>query len=314
MGIVLLLASVGLLALPALARPLGRRLAPSEWARLCAVALAGGAAVLELTLVLYASPTVLRAGGVRWLATVCERMLGSLVPGGTTAGWAAAATAVTLPLLAAIGVRRAVRERRTLTAEPWLGEHRRYGDHELVVLPTSQAVAVSVPGYPRGQIVISDGLVDALEPEALEAVLRHEGAHLDHGHDHYLLLATALEHALAFCRPLRRSTTALRASLERWADEVAAGTEPESRRILRRALLDVTSTLVAEPSVAAFTSADTVIERIDALAKEAPCGSRTLRGVLYMPGTGLAMVAGFSLLVWTAEAQRVLAMAGTCYT
>ncbi|HZA76479.1 MAG TPA: hypothetical protein VE623_08830 [Acidimicrobiales bacterium] len=90
---VLLSVGVVLLTLPGLARPLGRRVAPSEWAHLCAVSLAGGAAVVELTLVLYAAPTVFRAVGAPLLASLCERMLGPLVPGGAAAGWAAAVVA-----------------------------------------------------------------------------------------------------------------------------------------------------------------------------------------------------------------------------
>ncbi|MGH9217484.1 MAG: hypothetical protein ACRDZS_14605, partial [Acidimicrobiales bacterium] len=86
MLIILLSVGVALLALPGLARPLGRRIVPSEWARLCGMALAGGAALLELTVVLYALPTVLRAAGAPLLASLCERMLGPLVPGGAAAG------------------------------------------------------------------------------------------------------------------------------------------------------------------------------------------------------------------------------------
>jgi hypothetical protein len=312
-GIVLLLVGVALLALPGLVRPLGRRLAPSEWARLCAAGLGGGAALLELTLLLYAAPTVLRAAGAPLLASVCERMLGPLVPGGEAAGWAAAAAAATLFALAVVGARRAVRERRTLWCESGLGQHHDYGTHELVVLPTPELVAVSVPGVPRGQVVVSEGLVDALEPGELDAVLRHEGAHLDHGHDRYLLLATTLEHTFAFFPPLRRSTAALRVTLERWADEEAAGPTAESRRLLRNALLDVTSALVAEPYAAAFTSADTVLERIDALEHRAPRPSRLAHGVLYLPGAALAAVSAYALLTWSGDAQSVLAMAGTCY-
>ncbi|MGH9116842.1 MAG: hypothetical protein ACRD0A_02865, partial [Acidimicrobiales bacterium] len=80
MLIILLSVGVALLALPGLARPLGRRMAPSEWARLCGMALAGGAVLLELTVVLFALPTVLRAAGAPLLASLCERMLGPLVP------------------------------------------------------------------------------------------------------------------------------------------------------------------------------------------------------------------------------------------
>ena len=311
MGVILLASSAALLCLPALVRPLGRRAAPAEWARLCALALGLGGALLELTLVFYAAPTVLRAVGVPLLASLCERMLGPLVPGGAAAGWTAFAAAVTMPALALVGIHRARRDRRALRAEPWLGSHHLHGDHELVVLPTAHPVAVSVPGA-RGQIVISEGLADVLGPDELEAVVRHEAAHLDRGHHRYLLLVTVLEHALAFCPPIRRSTGALRVTLERWADEEAAGTSHASRQVVRRALLGVTSALVAAPNVAAFTAAETVVERLDALDDDAPRPSPLSHAMLYLPGVGLVALATLALSVWTADAQMVVAMAGTC--
>ena len=50
MTLVLLLSAIGALLLPALARSLGRRLPPAEWARLCVVLLAVGAAAVEVAL------------------------------------------------------------------------------------------------------------------------------------------------------------------------------------------------------------------------------------------------------------------------
>lgn len=313
MLLVLLAVGVALLALPGLARPLGRRMAPSEWTRLCAVALGGGAALVELTVVAYALPTVLRAVGAPLLASLCERMLGPLVPGGAAAGWASAVAAVALAAAAAVGARRAARERRALWCEPWFGEHDDRGAYELVVLPTAELVAVSVPAFPRGQVVVSEGLIDTLAPDELDAVLSHERAHLVNRHDRFLLLATAVEHAFAVFPWVRHSTSVLRVSVERWADEDAAGQAPHSRRVVRDALIDVTAALVAEPSVAAFSHADTVMERIEALAHPAPRPSRLAHAVLYLPGTGLAAVAAYALLTWGAGMQRVVAMAGTCF-
>lgn len=311
MGVVLLLTSAALLALPGLVRPLGRRVAPDEWASLCASALAVGAGLLELTLVLYAAPTVLRAAGISLWASVCERMLGAVVPGGPAAGWMAAAAAVTLPVLASVGLRRARRTEAVMRVEPGLGEHSAFGDHDLVILPTEHIMAVGVPGA-RGQIVISDGLVRAIGADELDAVLRHEAAHLEHRHHRYLLLATVLEHALAFCPPIRRSTAALRVTIERWADEQAAGTARESRQVLHRALLGVTSALVAAPSVAAFSAVETIAERLDALRSHAPTPSWLARTGLYTPGIALFALTAMSLLVWSDDAQTILALAGTC--
>lgn len=310
MALVLLAGGLALLALPGATRRLGRQLDPAEWSRFCALGLAGGAAVLELAAVLAAAPTVLRAAGVTELAAACQRMLGPLAPGGAAVGWAAAAMAVTIPALGALGVARACLSHRTFRIEPWLGEHRAFGDYELVVLPAEEPLALAVDGAPP-QIVVTEGLVGALAPEELDAVLRHEAAHLKHRHQRYLLVATALEHAFAFLPFTRRSTAALRAALERWADETAAGEAGEFRAVVRGALLGVTRALV-DPAVAAFSAAETVVERLDALEAPPPRPARLRRAAVYAP----ALVAGAAVLVafgaWGSEAQAVLAMAGRC--
>ncbi|MGH9242717.1 MAG: M56 family metallopeptidase, partial [Acidimicrobiales bacterium] len=221
----LAVAGLGLLALPWLARPLGRRLAPSEWSRLCLLAIGAGAAAVEAAAVLLAAPTVLRALGVPALAASCQRMLGPLTPGGPAAGWAAAAVGVTIPVLGAIGVVRARRTCQAARVEPCLGEHRTLDEGELVVLPTPHVLAVSVAG-PGGQVVVSEGLVNALSPAQLDLVISHEAAHLANDHHRYLTLATAVEHAFAAFPPARRSTAALRVALERWADEEATAGVP----------------------------------------------------------------------------------------
>lgn len=118
MGVVMVLAGLGLVALPGLARPLGRRLAPSRWAALALAAIVMGGAVFELGVLAYAAPTVLSALGVPALASACERMLGSLVPGGEVVGWAAAAVGLLVAGLAARGLLRGRRFRRIARAEP----------------------------------------------------------------------------------------------------------------------------------------------------------------------------------------------------
>lgn len=311
MGLLLVVTGVGLLLLPSATRPLGRQLPPDRWARLCAVALVTGAAMLELSAVLYAAPTLFRAVGVPSIAALCERMLGPLVPGGVAAGWAASAIALTMPLLGAVGIRRARRTQRAVHAEPWIGEHHDWNGYDLVVLPTAQPVAIGVPGQPD-QIIVSEGLLLSLGPDATEVVLRHEAAHLKHHHHRYLRAATAIDHALAFVPAARQSTKVLRASLERWADEVAAGDVPADRQVLRGALLDVTRAMVAPMALAAFSTADTIVERVDALDRPVTPPRRRTRIALYAPGIVLAVTGGIGLGAWTANAHMILAMAGTC--
>ena len=310
MAAVLVLGGLALLALPGALRRLGRQLPPAEWARLSALVLVVGAAVAEAATVTMAVPTVLRAVGVPALAAACERMLGPLVPGGRGAGWAAAVVAVALPALAAVGALRTRRSQRLFHIEPWLGRHQAFDGYELVVLPTDSPMALAVDG-PRPQVVVSEGLCCALSPAELEAVLHHEAAHLAHGHQRYLLLATAVEHAFVFWPLARRSTKALRAALERWADESAAGGGTASRAVVRCALLRVTGALV-DPALAAFSAAETVVERLDALGAAPPRPSALRRAGVYLPG--LLLGAGVLVLlgVWAGEVRAVVAMAGRC--
>lgn len=310
MGLVLLLAAAGLTAVPALTRTWGARVPAPEWARLTLAALAAGAVMFELAAVLYALPTILRAAHAPLLADACERTLGGLTPGGPVAGWAAAAVAVSVPVLAGRGIRRARCAQRTVLAEPWLGEHRSFLGHDLVVLPTQQLVAVSVDG-PHPQILVSEGLVASVTRSELDLILRHEAAHLDCHHQRYLLTAAAIEEGLVFLPFVRRSTAVLRAALERWADDTAAGADPQARGALRSALLHVTGVSVG-PELAAFSPADTVVERLAALEAPPPAPTPRRQAAVYLPGFGVGGLACFALGAAVANAHLVLAVSGHC--
>lgn len=311
MGLLLLLSGLGLLALPAITWRPARQLAPDRFARLSAGALACGAAVVELATILHAGPTVLRAIGAPALASVCERMLGPLAPGGAWAGWMAAAAAVIMPVLAWVGTSRARAAARDIHLEPGIGQRAAFGDHELVVLPIDQPMAVSVAHRGSHQIIVSERLIRILSPLELDAVLRHEAAHLDHRHQRFLILAAALEHGLAFIPTVRPSTGALRVALERWADEEAAGETAPTRDAVRSALLGVTWALV-NPELAAFSAADTVLERLRALESAPSTPSALRQALIYTPGAVLIFGVAAALGAWASNLRILLAMAGRC--
>jgi len=309
MGLLLLIGALGLLVLPGATRRLGRRLAPAEWARLCGLALLAGVVVLEVTALLYAAPTVLRAVGVHALAEACERALGPLVPGGPAAGWTAAAAAVALPVLVLRAGAQARRSSRQAWMEPCVGLHSSYGEHELVEIPTERILAFSVP-VPRPQIVVSSGMKQVLRADELRAVVEHERAHLELGHHRFLVLASALERGLAFL-PLGPSTRATRAAVERWADEAAVRNRPEARGALRSALLAVTAAAVG-PGVAGFSTADSIVERVDALAVPARQPSPMVRASLYAPGALMGSALTVLFGASATSAQVLVAVAGHC--
>lgn len=312
MAIVLIIGGFCLLALPAVARRPGRRLGPAEWARLCGALLVAGAAAVELALVLMALPWVARAAGYPELAHVCERMLGMMAPASTPAGWAALVAAIIVPACALRGLRRAWRTQRQFRIEPELGEHQPYGAHEIVVLPTDGLMALSVSGLP-GQIVVSRGLVETLSPAEFTAVVRHEAAHLDHRHHRFLLLATAVETALRPVPLVRRSVVAFRAALERWADEDAAGEHEDGRSTVRSALVGVALAAV-DPAIAAFSGADDVVERLEALQGPTPRPSALRRTAMYAPVVVVSVVVLMGLGAWIGHTYAMLLMGGHCPT
>lgn len=310
MGVLLVLAGLGLVALPGLLRPLGRRLSPRDWAWLSTAALVSGFGVFELGLLLYAAPTVLSAFDAFGLASFCRHMLGGVAPGGAAAGWGAGVLAAVVAGSGGLSVMKGHRIRRSTRVEPWLGEHTRLGHHELVVLPRDDLVALSVDCQ-GGQVVVSSGLVDTLHRDELGVVLAHEAAHLDHRHQRYLSLASAVRHGLAFFPLAARSVAALVVALERWADEVAASGTDDGRDRLRGALLQVTASMVGV-EVAAFSAADTVAERLEALDAP-PTGLEVgALGLLYSPGFALGVASVAGLGVWISNLQMLIQMAGRC--
>ncbi|MFE1793859.1 M56 family metallopeptidase, partial [Streptomyces sp. NPDC059525] len=88
----------------------------------------------------------------------------------------------------------------------------------VVVTDDPGADAYAMPGLP-GRIVISHGMLDALDAAGREILLSHERAHLRHHHYAFVSLAQLAAAANPLLRPLARAVTY---TVERWADEHAA--------------------------------------------------------------------------------------------
>lgn len=305
-------AALVLVALPGIFERVGRRLASREWTWLCAGALAAGLALLEIGMVLRSAPPVLRAVGVGGLARACERLLGPLLTGGPTVGWAAGAAAIALA--GAVGLsRRSLRDvRRRVAAELWLGERRVVAGHPVVVLPVARPLALSFEHRRHRQvIVVSNGLLDALSPTQVAAVVRHEAAHLRYRHQRLLTLATVADRVLGWLPPVARSAAALHLAVERWADEEAARPSPAARQAVRDSLLTLAG-LCPVAGVAGFADVSTLAARITALESPPPPPPVSQHVLLYLPGSAVGLVAGPALLAWGDQVRMVLAMAGRC--
>lgn len=310
MAPLLFLAGLCLLALPGAIRRFGRRLDPAEWSGLCLGALVTGAIAVEVAAVLYGLPVVLRALGVTGLADACERTFDVLLHGDANLAWLAVGLAVWLPVAAARGALRARRLHAAVRDGVPTGEGvASCGGYELVVVPTEVPVAVALDGR-EPLVVISEGVRARLSAPELDAVVRHEAAHLKHGHQRYLLVAEALER-LILVPGLRRSTAALRVGLERWADEAAAAEPGCSRRAVRQALLGMT-TVELGPAIGHFSAAEAVLERLDALDREPLTPPLGYHAAVYVPGLAITAAAVVGVGGWTSQVDHVLALAGTC--
>jgi Zn-dependent protease with chaperone function len=298
MNLALLLAGLALVALPGWTVSRGHRLAPREWARLTVASLSVGLLAVRLALVVTAVPVALHAAGIDGLLEVCHQVLGPIRPGH---GWE---TALGIASAVALGVievrmwraRRSSRQaRRTLRVESWIGHHTDRDDHELVVIPTTAACAYALDGQPP-QVVVSDGLADSLSSDELAAVIAHERCHLQHRHHRHLELAVTAEAALGRLDLVRRSSAVLRLALERWADEEAA--HQGSRAAVRGALEKVVGAMLWPVPIPAFTGAETIRQRLDALGHEpqaAPVRYRlaaTLPAALLIVAVGIAAACG----------------------
>jgi beta-lactamase regulating signal transducer with metallopeptidase domain len=105
---------------------------------------------------------------------------------------------------------------------------------ELVVVRSSALLAFALPATRSspGRILVSDGMLRALDAAERRVLLAHERSHLRHRHDRYRRLVGI---AASLNPLLRPAVGAVDFLLERWADEDAAG-EVGSRRLTARAL------------------------------------------------------------------------------
>lgn len=103
------------------------------------------------------------------------------------------------------------------------------GIDQLVIVDDPAAEAYALPGLP-GRVVVSTGMLEALDDADREAMLAHERAHL--AAHHYAFVAAA--HLAAAANPLLRPlATAVAYTVERWADERAAAVCGDRRQVAR---------------------------------------------------------------------------------
>lgn len=130
----------------------------------------------------------------------------------------------------------------------------------VLILDCDEPAAFAVPGR-RGGIVISRGMIDALDESERPVVWAHEQAHLRNHHHWYLAAADLAAAALPVLRPLARQ---VHFGTERWADEDSVRSTGDRRLVARTiAKAALASNAYRHPQMAMATSA--VPARVEAL-------------------------------------------------
>lgn len=191
-----------------------------------------------------------------------------------------------------IGTRlRAARRRHTELIDV-LGDPREDGDTQLRVLAHATPTAYCLPGR-RSRVVLTEGALDALPADELEAVLAHERAHLGSRHDLLLEYFTVLHESVP--GPVRspEALREVRLLVEALADRAAArATSPVSTA---RALMSLARGQAPEAALAAGGDGATVARMRLLAADPAPSW-----GVALMYLYAVAVVALPLTLLWLA--------------
>src|SRR6266702_55660 len=198
------------LALPALfapfAGPLSARLDPRHATWL----LTGAAVVLRV-------PPVASFG--HWSLRVLGR--------DTPAGIAVALLAMVLLSVAVLTVSGFVSRRCRALAGAYREARSLPGPGRTVVVADEAADAFALPGWP-GRIVVTAGMLSALDEPGRAALLAHEQAHLAGFHYLFTTAARLAATASPLLRPVAR---AVEYTVERWADERAASVVGDRRLV-----------------------------------------------------------------------------------
>ncbi|KUJ66018.1 hypothetical protein ACZ90_40820 [Streptomyces albus subsp. albus] len=286
------------LLVPFFAVPVAGRVAEAFRPRTAAWLLTAYAAVLALSTATALS--LLFASGALSLRPVAAlgHLRIPLVGDGLASSPAVAGLAL---LLLGTGATTAARRLRRQARE--LAEARRYTNThtggDLSVMADSRPDAFALPGRP-GRIVVTAGMLRALEPAEREVLFAHERAHLA-GRHHLFLRVTDI--AAAWHPMLRLLRAPLVFALERWADESAAravGDRALTARAIGRAALATRQAGPSDaghrrPDIAIAATAGPVPRRVAALlGRDQPAVPRSQAGRHLVTGA-IALCLAFSV-------------------
>jgi Zn-dependent protease with chaperone function len=140
----------------------------------------------------------------------------------------------------------------------------------LVVLDEARPDAFTTP-QPAGRVVVTTGLLRALNHRERRVLLAHETSHLAHRHVWWNLAADLAAAVNPLLRPTAR---AVETSVERWADEDAARTVGDRRLVaatlLRVAQLQARFAVTASNTIGPAATGGDVAARVRALLQPPP--------------------------------------------
>lgn len=296
-----------LVALPGLVAGPPRRFPLNEWVPVATVSVAVGVLAVEAALMLAAVPVVALLAGEPGLVDPCRDALAPLSTDTANVSWIALVLASVVAVRIVSGVHRARRGARRAQVEPWLGEHSERDGFELVVLPTAELVAFGVSTSPP-QVVISDGLIDQLEPDHVEAVIGHEAAHHRLRHASYLALLAGVASAFGRAPVVGRSLDAIRNGLEGWADAEVGASGDDARRALRGALRGVADASQHADSGSRIRTTD----RMRRLDPDIRTRSAIVRAFTYLPVGALGLASLILVAGWLTQAHHAFALGVPC--
>jgi beta-lactamase regulating signal transducer with metallopeptidase domain len=236
----------------------------------------------------------------RWLTDRCHPRVATwalvvtalVATTGSTLSLGLLAAAVALVAAIVAVCRTANRHLRTLRGA--YGEARRHPDSDLVVTTDDAPVAYALPGAP-GRVVVSTGMLAALNAPEQQVLLAHERAHLAHHHHLHLVVATLAATVNPLLRPLRDAVVY---TVERWADEAAAERVADRRltaRAVGKAALATRRTSTGH-AAALHVAAGPVPRRVSALLAEPPAGGGSRFRAVALVAVALLALITFSSL------------------
>jgi len=217
---------------------------------LSAAAVAASAGALSAVIIAQLASVPWLAARVGW----CVKVAGGPVPLVSVVGALLAGAA------AVVNLTRAARRHRY--------DARGFGADPVVVVPSASVAALAVPGRfgQPGQIVVTTGMLGALDPDERRAMFAHELAHLRLRHHLFRRVSGLAAAILPLLRTVHREVVF---ATERWADERAAR-DVGSRGLVARALAKGALAAAGDPlppGVMALTGGPTA-SRVTALLED----------------------------------------------